>query len=526
MRKMLCGILTGALVLCAAAGCSQAPLSSTTSGQENPQPPTEISVGFWNVEECLVGDAVQQYIEAKFNVRFVPVSFNYDNYPQRLQQMAANDNLPDIFAHDIYGSSAYESWISHNKVRALPKDLTAYPNLAAYLDQPYCERFMRTDGRYYAIPRLTYSEEESWVVDRCLVARKDWMEKLGLGLPESWEEYVELLRQFTEGDPDGDGQHNTVGMTCTHLNTLEAVYLSLFPELSNTERGWMYENDRWIPVYMSEKTGPALEAMRDLYHQGLLDPNFAYISTNEAIESFIEGQVGVIASQYHGIIKEMRAQGYSDDEIQRRVCILPPWPAADGQRYRFTTSLHWSESYFGANVSEEKMAKILKIYDWLLTDEFEEIRNYGLPGEDYCKAKDGSVQVLDEKQYALGKYPSLTVFGSLAEWNQDGLYAKTPGNFLNYGQQNVEAARAYREWSRNNTVRVNYNFSIIFLSTPAKNNLIANRDVQSEMVKVILGEENAVTAWPKALERLRGITPLDEAVAEVTALAKEMGVKP
>lgn len=525
MRKFLAALLAvivGAGIFCACGKKAEPASSAAQSAQE----PMTISIGFWNVQDYLQNDALQQYVEQKFHVRFTPVAFNYDDYPQRLQQMAASDALPDVFASDIYGLSAYESWISHGKIRALPKDLSAYPQLAAYLEQPYAERFMRADGRFYAIPRMTYSDEAHWVIDRCIVARKDWMQTLGLSQPQSWDEFKALLHAFSKDDPDGNGADDTGGLIPVNLNTLEALYLGLFPELSNTERGWMYENEAWIPVYLSQKTGAALEQVRGLYQEGLLEADFAYQSTDEAMDAFIDGEVGAIAGQYIGVVKRMRDRGFTDAQIQERLCFIEPWPAPDGNRYRFTSSLHWSESYFGSNVSDEKMETILALYEWLLSPEFALVRDYGVPQVDFTQDAQGGVHPVPQAASPVEKYPSLSILGVLAQWDQDSLYDQTQGNYLNHGEENIEAARAFLAWAQENTQRVNYNYSIIFMSTPAKNSLVSNRDVQNEMVKVILGEENAETAWPKVLERLYEATPLRQAVQEVTAEAAELGISP
>lgn len=524
MRKWLSAAL--ALLLMLGISSCEASQAVSASSAVQPSNPMPLSIGFWNAQDFLLDDELQQYVEQKFNVDFTPVTFNYDDYTQRLQQMAAGDVLPDIFSSDIYCSSAYESWIAHGKIRALPKDLSAYPNLLAYLEQPYAERFMRADGRFYAIPRMTYSDEANWVIDRCLVARKDWMQQLNISQPESWEDFVQMLKAFSEMDPDKNGKDDTGGLMPVNINTLEAVYMGLFPELANTERGWMYENNQWIPVYMSEKTGPALEKVQRLYQEGLLEPDFAYKSTDEAMDTFIDGEVGVIAGQYIALVSRMRMYGYTDEEIQDRICFIEPWPAPDNIRYRFTTSLHWSESYFGANVSDEKMNTILALYDWLLSPEFAVVSEYGVPDVDFVIGENQQVQPIKTEKYPMQKYASLSVLNVLAQWNQDTQYSTSAGNYANYGKENIDAAIDFLAWAKENTKRINYNYSIIFMSTPAKNSLITNRDVQNEMVKVILGEESATTAWPKVLQRFYETTTLKQAVQEVTALAAELNINP
>ena len=351
------------------------------------------------------------------------------------------------------------------------------------------------------------------------------MESLGLSMPQSWEDFVAMLEAFVHRDPDGNGKDDTGGLTAANMNTLEAVYLSVFPELSNTERGWLYEDGQWMPAYHAKSTGEALTKMQELYQKGLLAEDFGYISSAMAKEAFASGRVGAICMQYFAMLNYLNSLGRLD-EAADMVGIMPPWPAPDGNRYRFTTSLHWSEIYFGAGVNNEKMKRILEILEWILSDDFESIWQYGLKDVDWRLVNGVPVPMEGKFISPLVKYPSMSVFSYLVEWKQDNQYETTDANRMAYRQENLEYAQEMLQWYEQNTKRVNYNYDIVFMSTPAKNNLMNNKLVQNEMAKVIMGYEDARTAWPKALDRIKGSTCLEEAIDEVTAEAKRFGIAP
>lgn len=515
MKRKL-AFLCGTLALFA--GCTAAPVSSTPQPEASPM---EITVGFWNAQELLQQDAVQRYIESRFNVTFVPVNMNYENYTTVLQQLASSDQLPDIFASDIIGTSAYESWITQGRIRQIPQDLTDYPHLQEYLSGEYMQQSLYNGSQRYAIPRLTYHDEDMWALDRCLIVRRDWMEALHLDPPESWEDFEEILHAFVFGDPDGNAMDDTCGLTAVNLSLLETLYLNWFPELCYTERGWMYENEQWIPVYASENTGEALALMQRLYRKGLLDEQLAYANQAVAVNKFLDGKAGAICIQYSALVQAFAERGRLEDAA-RQIQVLLPWPAQDGNRYRFTTSLHWSESYFGSSVDNAKMARILEIYDWLLSDEFDQLFQYGLNDTgDGIRTADNAPAVSPMLQY-----PSLYLFNCLVEWDQEQQYQLTPSSIQLYGEDNIRYAQELLTWYSQNTERVYYNDTIKNMSTPAKNNLLNNYAIQDEMLKVIVGEENAATAWPQKLEQLNTITPLQQAIREVNEKANELGIVP
>ena len=519
LRKKCSYILVLLLFISFLCGCAR------ETEEEPAEEPMDISIAYADPSNSILNDDVQTYIEKKFNIRFVPISMPYDTYSTMMQQRAVQNDLPDIFTNDILGTSVYESWIQEGKIRSLPKDLSRYPNLEEYLSTPYIERFRRSDGFFYMIPRMTYNSEFLWCLDRCIMVRRDWMETLGLDIPQNWEEFEAMLSAFVYNDPDGNGLDDTAGLTAVNLNTLETVYLSLFPELSNTERGWIYENNQWMPVYNSANTAAALQKLQDLQRKGLLGTNILYTSETEIKDDFITGKSGAICMQYLELVKYFAENGILD-KADDYIMIIPPWPADDGIRYHFTTSLHWSELYFSSDVSDEKMEKLLELMDWLLSDEFEMIRQYGLEGIDWEYQDDSPTFISDDAIAPMMKYPSLNILGRLVEWNMDDQYETSLANIRYYGEENLTYAQETLEWYQENTQRVNYNYDIIFMSTPAKNNLPSHQVIQQKMYEIILGQEDALTAWPKALEQIRAETPLEDAIAEVTEQAEYYNIVP
>jgi ABC-type glycerol-3-phosphate transport system substrate-binding protein len=54
-----------------------------------------------------------------------------------------------------------------------------------------------------------------------LGVRKSWMEKTGSKFPETWDAFIDLAKQFTFADPDGNGKNDTFGFTVEGLKYLQ-----------------------------------------------------------------------------------------------------------------------------------------------------------------------------------------------------------------------------------------------------------------------------------------------------------------
>ncbi len=479
---------------------------SSEDGDDDRKDRITISIGMWDIGQQLIEDEVLSAIEDKLDIKLIPVNVNYTNWTQEYQKMAASHSLPDIIVHDIVGSATYSAWLSQNIIRSLPNDLSAYPNFEEYMGSEYIQNFKEKDGGLYFVPRLTYPEESLWALDRCIILRKDWLEALNMEVPQNDEEFKEVLEAFAKSDFDGDGIENTIGLATENMNTLEAVYLSVFPELSNVERGWMKEDGKWIPVYASKKTGDALAYTKELYDRGLLDKQFPYRTLQEAFSLFTEGKSGAFCCQYFNLIKYWNENGYKDN-ILDKIVVMKPWAAEDGNTYSFTSSLHWSEIYFNAKVDDNKMNKILELFDYLLSEEAKELFYHG-----------GDQQWMDNN-------PSIDALSTLVSWNQQNFYEKEPSIVKIYGEKNINYAVELMDWYQNNTKTVQYNNIITFMSTPSKLLLPTYQEIKDDMIQTIMGKEAADQTWSEVLEKYRSETPLEAAINEVTEQADLLGIE-
>ena len=259
--------------------------------------PMDISVSTFNIGKAFPdrqSDEFLKLMEEKFNVTFVDKVISYSDYKEKFQLWSASGELPDVFSHDIINSETYFSWIKQGIIRSLPADLNAYPNVRRVMESEE-SKALSVDGGYYMIPRQTYQTHDQWAMERSLVVRKDWMEKLGIPDPVTYEDYLNMLRAFAQNDPDGNGADDTVGLTFRSTAMILPVASGTFPNMMNAS--WVKENGRYIPYYASERMNEAVAQLRELYSQGAIDPDFAVMKTNDGIDKFGQGKVGAISIQ-------------------------------------------------------------------------------------------------------------------------------------------------------------------------------------------------------------------------------------
>ncbi|MDO0917068.1 sugar ABC transporter substrate-binding protein [Streptomyces sp. DT2A-34] len=120
------------------------------------------------------------------------------NFDQQLQSRASTKDLPDVMINDTALMGSYQG-------QGLLKPID--PASIAGHDQITDKTWSSTvgiDGKHYGIP---YSRQA-----QTLMIRKDWLHKLGLKAPTTWQEMLSVAKAFATEDPDGDGKADTYGM--------------------------------------------------------------------------------------------------------------------------------------------------------------------------------------------------------------------------------------------------------------------------------------------------------------------------
>lgn len=468
-------------------------LVSCQSGQEEESTGEreEISIGYWYSYSPFVDDELSRFIEDKFSISIKPVTVGGYDWDVDYNKLLTASQMPDLFVSDYLGYGAYGNLINSNLVMKIDVDRTKYPDLAGYMDDPYFDYFKNSEGFLYCIPRIGFEKESYWGLNRVFLVRKDWLEALGISYPENYQQFKEMLLAFRDGDPDGNGIDDTIGLDIENANKIEALYLGIDPYFSNIERGWVEEDGSWIPVWCSKKMADNLWYFDDLFESGALNPDFAFMSDIQAIDNFINGRTGCIAYPYFQLLK---LYGQNEEFFINSVAVLHPW-TMDGEElpYRFTTTKHWSEIYINPKISDYKKDLIYSLLDYLISEEFDkDVEENGF---------------YDSVSY---KFYSELVIYDISKYYRLGYMIKSP-ELREYIDSEID-------WVENGSQPVDYDWEVTFLQTENKNRMPSNLDIHEAIVRAVLSDSEIHEAWAGELEMLKKLFPIDAAIAEVAAI--------
>ena len=474
----------------------------------------EISIGFWNIqamENSKEKDGVWRYLEELFNITIKPVNLNWSDYNERYLVMGVSDSLPDIFAATtITGTSENNALsLSRKMLSPLPEDLSKYPEVMKTIDS--LQHFLeQKDGKIYTFPRTSFGDMDLSSSDAGLLVRKDWMESLGITEPENLDAFIDMTVAFAAEDPDGNHIDDTIGYNVGNRTALgKWLILGIAPECNVYT--WVKKDGQFLPSYLLPEFEDVVKAYRKLYVSGGLDPEFYLKKTVDSVYDFARGKLGALEYKTSpAALSEIKAywNHYHDESepFEDAVSILNIFPCSDGKRYSNSSSPFWSESLFSSHVDEEKMERILFLYEYLLSEEGWYLTRFGIEGEDY-DFKDGKYSCLPDassenvSELLLKKYPSLNLFTSLASWggsNDD--FVSSEQNNKRYGRKIMEMSNGALHWNQENTTMVERPYDFLQMSKE-ESDIFSTSTMIDEFTKVIIGNEDPVKMWKEVINR-------------------------
>jgi hypothetical protein len=490
-----------------------------------------ISMAIWSIADAIpdnTRDEVKERFENKLNITIRPYNVTWDDYDQKILIWAASEQLPDVFATNAINTPNFLNWVKQGIIHELPDDLSAYPDLNNLMQDKYSQAykypFAKNNGRFYCIPRLNYRDTNFWANDVGILIRKDWMLKVGFNdTPDNMEDFIKLMKAFVEKDPDGDGINDTIGLTCYSPSWLAYLMLGYEPSLAGATNNWVKVDGRWIPSFMTENCIAGVKAIKKLYDEGGLDRDFATVKADEGMDKFASGIAGAYA---HNVlpstmksIEDRFERMFPDKNFADCITIMKPLKNLDGGYYRYTAPGSWSESYINARADDRKVDRILKMFDYALSEEGYNLIHYGIEGTDYRK-KDGSIVTIEQKKpdgtllSITEKYP-FTRINYLAEWSGTKQYY-SPTIPAPLRKLALDAL----DWNLKNAKPADTDLRFGFIDYPSKGDAVEKFEV--DLVKAIVSED-AEKTWRSMINTyLRN--GYSKVISDFNSKVKELGI--
>jgi putative aldouronate transport system substrate-binding protein len=297
---------------------------------------------------------------------------------EQFNLIIASGEMPDIMESNWLGfPGGPDKAISDGVIIKLNEVFTKYsPSISAYLKaNPDIDKMIRTDsGSYYGYPML---RDENNRFSTVSMIRKDWLDELGLAVPETYDEWHTVLTAFKERK-----NVTPLSFESGFLLGSEAIFSYGFDTMAGLYVGFDGKI-HWGQVDPGFRDYVTL--MNRWYREGLLDADFATLNFQQVSAKISGGtsgaSIGWIGSRLGGWMGPGRAAN------PRFSLVGTPVPVRrKGEKSNFSPiSLAYNSSAQSTAITStcKIVETAAKVIDWSYSDECRRYYSYGTEGVSY-----------------------------------------------------------------------------------------------------------------------------------------------
>lgn len=295
--------------------------------------------------------------------------------------MLASDELPDLISHywpDFPGGP--DKAITDGYIMDITELTEAYaPNFNKMLDEnPDYVPYVKTDkGSIFQLPYVTAAKSTGG-----FVIRQDWLDDLGLSMPETIDEWENVLTQFKEKK----------GAKAPFSSELVNIFRNGgFSGAYDIMLGWYVDDGEVKFGYAEPGYKDFLTKMNEWYNKGLIDRNFSTSDSKTFTANLLNGTAG---AGYGGITSGIGQLNSTKKGVDNKYkMVAAPWPTMNKGEVSEYGQKSSDVTVFGTALSStcKDPELAMRVLDFAYSYAGQMIFNYGVEGESYDMVDDKPV---------------------------------------------------------------------------------------------------------------------------------------
>ena len=399
-------------------------------------------------ENDLIVPKLEEITGTKINM----ISVASKDYATKLGALVGAGEVPDIIY--LTSISTVQKYIDGGILANVYDVMNAVaPNVVAEVKDILYDVPVNKEGEVYMIPYMEKDKMQS------LAIRTDWLDNLGMEMPTNLEEYKEVLRAFTEDDPNQNGIDDTYGLEfnldTVGVRAFQHVFGAYGIPASNSSTGVTIQlEDGTISTWVKHpRFIEAMTYIRSLVDAGYCEPDFISIPAMSSYEKLWTGVAGVFEFQASGTTNNWLGR-YTEDPIPTFDFAMLTGPYGD---YGATATYQDYNSGFVFAADSKNLEGCLRIANFCMSEEGSELLTFGIEGEMW--------QWVDEENGVmeyLGEYTDTTIHRATGAYCYQRLFKPTN----NAGERTLNTqTRNAQQFEEENRIDWNY---IPYISTVAE----------------------------------------------------------
>ncbi|WP_020616189.1 extracellular solute-binding protein [Paenibacillus daejeonensis] len=326
-------------------------------------------------------------IAEKTGVRVKFESAPPEGASEKRQIMMATNSVTDIFNT---GGMDFRAHGPDGVFLNLNDYMDIAPNLKKFYEEYPEAKALATaaDGGLYFMPKLT-SYPGQGGVNYMWFARQDIMEEHQLQPPTNTEELYTLLKELKALYPD------SYPLTFISTHGPSGLYTVMARAFTGIEgiMGMDPAQNKYVFAPDQEGYLEAIDYMKKLYDEGLLDPEFALLTSAQWYERLETGQ-SLVSYYWKRTMKALNDAGKEIVGERYNINAIPPIAANGIENYQFGRSVI-DDNGLGISAKVKDKEKAVRFLDYLYSEEGINYLNLGIEGETYTFDEEGTPRYLD-----------------------------------------------------------------------------------------------------------------------------------
>jgi putative aldouronate transport system substrate-binding protein len=332
-------------------------------------------------------------IKEKLNIdlRLTALPSNESDQDVKIQAAGASNTLPDLF---MVRRTPWLNLIKNGLIAPVDDLYALMPNRTAIQYDEVSRAHTTIDGASYGL-----ASPGAIVKNEGILIRQDWLDKLGLAVPVTTEDYINVMRAFTNNDPDGNGRNDTYGY-------------GAFIEIDSMSEGAGRRFDPLMGAFGVAGTwnllasDPGLNVRKPAYYNGLsyikrivderiIDPNWVSYTKDDFRAAWKQGRFGIMREQNAAFAAESNYAPFDINFPNGEWIVIDPPRGPEGK----SSAGVYTQAYRIYAVSKKaadagKGPAIARLLEWMSSDEGYYLLGWGEKGVNYVLDESGAPSVI------------------------------------------------------------------------------------------------------------------------------------
>lgn len=333
---------------------------------------------------------VFQELEKRTNIHLDWQLLPAEDNLTKLNLIMASGDLPDLVSYGDPDTAkkTFDKYGSEGAIIALDDLINQNaPNIKnLFMNQPYKVPNFKAeskgaDGKIYSLPTLTEVH-----TGQIFCIRQDWLDKLGLKVPETTDDLYNVLKAFKEKDPNGNGKADEIGFAPDEALPDLAILMNAFGAHESYYADQKDNTIKYGPIEDKYKEGLAFA--NKLYKDGLIDKTYINKNSEEFRAKVSKDLVGMFYAW------PMSGLGFCNAAVQKlnansKYVAMLPVKGPNGDRYKERPQSMMSPRTVITS-SNKHAVETIKYLDYIYSKEGNKLMIYGIEGKDYTLDASGN----------------------------------------------------------------------------------------------------------------------------------------